>query len=1439
MIQTESLVQLPTPGSRTVRFRGDALTLGLTLAHPMGDGTAWVRTNIGQAALQRREIIRGVHHEESPLGIDWFDLPMRRCGERRFEATLALNEVGHFEAKCFFLAAGESSPLWPPGPNTVINVEPADACCANTLYNAFVRQFGPNKAGRQALPASEETNLQRLDQTGYTVIPPSGTFRDLMAELDFIIGTLGCRLLMLLPIHPTPTTYGRMGRFGSPYAALSFTAVDPALAVFDPHATPLEQFLNLVDGVHQRNARIIIDIAINHTGWAASLHETHPDWLVRDADGRIEVPGAWGVRWEDLTKLDYRRRDLWQFMADVFLKWCRRGVDGFRCDAGYMIPQSAWRYIVARVRDQYPDTLFILEGLGGKIAVTRELLNVANLNWAYSELFQNYDRHQIEHYLPEAIDISASDGITIHFAETHDNQRLAAQSPVYARMRTALCALASHQGAFGFANGVEWLATEKIDVHDASSLNWGAEPNLVAHIRRLTRLLRTHPAFFDRCEVRLIQEGEGNHLVILRRHVPSDKRLLVLVNLDVNKPAVACWHRAAAGIEDVAFTDLLSSEAVTASQDGDRRRLALGPGQVMCLSKDPGDLSALETFPPDPFRPPERVLHQRRRAKVLDLLQHHRGPHDLAETDLDGLADKLLADPLGLCAQLNPRGDGARVTTWRWPKDLKREVMVPPGHFLMVQVDRPFRARIVNRNRTDRADESLPCADGSHIALLAPLPPRPGLRPHRLKLTVFREEGCRHDEAPLLYLPRPFDAGSRGVFRRPELIGRQLLFLAANSRAAALRAPVSWGTLNSRYDALLAANLNPEHPQDRWVMLTRCRAWLVYQGYSQQLNLDCLQAFTKDEDGKGYWRYHVPCGQGQHVVVTIGLELLPAANAVRLICHRHRAGVEGASLPDRHPVQLIVRPDIESRNFHHTTKAYAGPEQRFPEAVTATPRGFVFEPEPGHRLEMQLSDGNYTVEPEWHYMVRREADARRGLDPDSDLFSPGYFKTGIGGGGTATLTAWVGGDPAGAAAAEESTDSPPATMESLASPGASPLKILTRALDDYVVARGRLNSVIAGFPWFLDWGRDALIFTRGLIAAGKYETARSILLQFGKFEENGTLPNMIAGGRAANRDTSDAPLWLFTACCELAAAVGGEGFWESDCGGRPIRAVLVSIGAAIMAGTPNGVRMDPESALVFSPAHFTWMDTDHPAGTPRQGFPVEIQALWIAALKLLARIDERPARPDWRALQQRAQTSLRKRFWLEEDGYLSDCLHAANYMPADAAVPDDALRPNQLLAITLDAVPDKALSRRILDACEELLVPGAIRSLADRPVRHPLPIVRNGEVINDPHRPYQGTYAGNEDTQRKPAYHNGTAWTWLFPLYCEAWAKAYGPDGRDTALAWLSSSIRLLDDGCVGHLPEIVDGDSPHASRGCDAQAWGASEWVRVWTLLDGRQEGD
>jgi starch synthase (maltosyl-transferring) len=1416
-IKKGPVVQEPLPGQHLLLFRGDQVLFRLHADASM-TGDAFVRTNLGQARTARREIIRSVEFNEAPLGRDWFDIPMRSYSPGHYEAVMPLNEVGHFEAKCFILPEGRSEPLWPEGSNTSINVEPADTVCGNIVYNAFVRQFGPHKSCARSDYSQTAACIKRLDAEGYTVIPPSGTFRGLIAELDFIMGRLGCRLLQLLPINPTPTTFARMGRYGSPYAALSFTAVDPALAEFDPKATPLEQFIELVDAVHARCGKMIIDIAINHTGWAAGLHETHPQWLARKDNGEIENPGAWGVVWEDLTRLDYRHKDMWLYMADVFLTWCRRGVDGFRCDAGYMIPMPAWQYIIAKVREQFPDTLFLLEGLGGKISVTRELLNLANFNWAYSELFQNYDRGQIEWYLPEAIEISATDGATIHFAETHDNNRLAATSAVYARMRTALCALLAPYGAFGFANGVEWLADEKINVHEACALNWGAEINQVEAIAKLSRILKTHPAFGPMVRMEIIGRGEGNFIAVARRHQSSGRGVLVLANLDCENPVTAGWDSSRSDFLKFSVMDTLSGRPITVDTVKEIRRVNLSPGQVVCLA-DAADswfvqASGSEKLPP-------LVERQRLRAKALELATWFR--NDMA-ADPDRAALALRADPEGFGTGLS-EFRVPRWISWQFPEDLQRQVMVPPGHMLLLRAPHAFRARIVEGERIVAMEESLLDERGQAFILFAPLDTPEHHRFLELQTTVFAFQGVRHDRACLIYLADGRRARVRTSFSRDDCHRKPLLVLGTNGRGAMMRAHADGG-LRSRYDALLAANLSPDFPEDRHVMLARFRAWIVYQGYSQEVKPDCLEQFSFDYKGGAFWRYRIPSGQGEHIVLQVRTAMLTQhRNAVGFQVQRLHRLTGRNELADDQGVTLILRPDIEDRNFHHTTKAFTGPEHHWPGALVQTSDGFRFSPEAGRTLCVKTDHGRFKAEPEWYYMVHRALEAERGLDPSSDLFSPGYFSCRLFGGQsttfTAQVTAAVGPTPLETVELEQPWPGDDLPMETA----------MAAALDQYVVRRGSFYTVIAGFPWFLDWGRDTLIVVRGLIAAGRLETSKAILMQFAQFESHGTLPNMIRGSDAGNRDTSDAPLWFFTACADLVAAEGHQGFLDSECSGRTIRQILIDLARSLIAGTPNGIVMDPASGLLYSPPPFTWMDTNYPAGTPRQGYPIEIQALWYAALSLLDRIDT-GGKPGWRALAEKVKSAVHELFQLPEGGYLSDCLHARAGQSAAQAQPDDALRSNQLLALTLGMVDDPELSRRILGACQKLLVPGAIRSLADQPVRVPLEVRHDGRLLNDPVKPFWGHYSGDEDTRRKPAYHNGTAWTWPFPSFCEAWAACYGDEGRDAALAWLSSSILLINTHCVGHVPEIVDGHAPHHQRGCDAQAWGVSELLRVWKKL-------
>jgi glycogen debranching enzyme len=210
-------------------------------------------------------------------------------------------------------------------------------------------------------------------------------------------------------------------------------------------------------------------------------------------------------------------------------------------------------------------------------------------------------------------------------------------------------------------------------------------------------------------------------------------------------------------------------------------------------------------------------------------------------------------------------------------------------------------------------------------------------------------------------------------------------------------------------------------------------------------------------------------------------------------------------------------------------------------------------------------------------------------------------------------------------------------------------------------------------------------------------------------------------------------------------------------------------------------------------------------------------------------------RDKWHNLAAQAQASLEKLFWLETKGYYSDVLLAPRGQPAQDAVVDDALRSNCQLVVSLGLSTGERARRCVSAALRYLVVPGALRSLAPLPVAVPLPNYGgDGRLLNDPAAPYWGRYEGDEDTRRKPAYHNGTAWTWTFPVLCEALVRAwdFAPEAVAAARAYLGSMDRLMNEGCLGQIPEILDGDAPHRQRGCDAQAWGATEALRVWKLL-------
>jgi predicted glycogen debranching enzyme len=455
-------------------------------------------------------------------------------------------------------------------------------------------------------------------------------------------------------------------------------------------------------------------------------------------------------------------------------------------------------------------------------------------------------------------------------------------------------------------------------------------------------------------------------------------------------------------------------------------------------------------------------------------------------------------------------------------------------------------------------------------------------------------------------------------------------------------------------------------------------------------------------------------------------------------------------------------------------------------------------------------------------------EQNRGQVGWGDAYSPGWFDIPMIKGRRATLTL--------------SAEMPPTAIEILeprakdVAGGDSFARQLEIAAKAFVARRHEGRTIIAGYPWFLDWGRDTFISARGLLAAGMITEVADLLVSFGRFVENGTMPNTIHGDNASNRDTSDAPLW-YGVVAEEAAKIIGDKLYERrvDKSGRTIADVLREIAAGYARGTPNGIRMDPASGLIWSPAHFTWMDTNHPACTPRRGYPIEIQVLWIQLLRQLSRIGISPVTEPWDDLAVRAEEAVRKFFWLEEKGYIADLLIADAGQPAADAVRDHALRCNFLFAIAFGLFGGSRARRAVDAAWRRLLVPGGLRTLAPGPVWPPLRILGpDGRALISPDEPYIGSYEGDEDTRRKPAYHNGTAWVWVLPTGCEALAKAWdcAPEAIAAAKAYLGSAEELLLTGCLGQLPEILDGDAPHRARGCDAQAWSVLETLRVWKWL-------
>jgi predicted glycogen debranching enzyme len=478
-------------------------------------------------------------------------------------------------------------------------------------------------------------------------------------------------------------------------------------------------------------------------------------------------------------------------------------------------------------------------------------------------------------------------------------------------------------------------------------------------------------------------------------------------------------------------------------------------------------------------------------------------------------------------------------------------------------------------------------------------------------------------------------------------------------------------------------------------------------------------------------------------------------------------------------VVLELRPFIAGRDYHglvHANDAIHRNAQ-FDGGV------FALQPYDGvPTLFLDVPGATFDAAPDWYYRFEYAIEMERGLDAHEDLFTPGTL--------TRTLS------PGARLAVIASIDDPRG-RDGVALLDAERRRRegVNLAADQFIVRRGADGtSIIAGYHWFTDWGRDTMIALPGLcLATGRFDDARRILRAYAACVSEGMLPNRFPdGGEPPEYNTADATLWFFVAAWRYFEATRDEAF---------VREVLLPVLRDIVAwhtrGTRYDIHEDDDGLLVAGVAgdQLTWMDAKIGdwVVTPRHGKAVEINALWFNALSILAEFDDSA---DLRARAARVRVRFREVFWNGE--YLDDVEH------------DASIRPNQIFAIGLPfPLLDGADAEKVLAVVEQhLLTPVGLRTLSPRDPR------------------FVGTYIGGP-RERDAAYHQGTVWPWLLGAYIDALVRVRGDAGR-------TEGRRILGgiDWSSGSLPEIFDGAPPHHPRGCIAQAWSVGEILRVTMSL-------
>lgn len=642
------------------------------------------------------------------------------------------------------------------------------------------------------------------------------------------------------------------------------------------------------------------------------------------------------------------------------------------------------------------------------------------------------------------------------------------------------------------------------------------------------------------------------------------------------------------------------------------------------------------------------------------------------------------------------------------------------------------------------------------------------------------------------------------------------------------------GTLTRRYHGLLFAARTP--PVGRTLLCPKIDTEVHYDGATYALATDRWRggAITP----QGY--VHLA---GFRLDGTVPVWSFACGDALleRRVWMEHDANrtyVSYRAVRARVPLRLVLHAFANHRDLHAVT--HAGD---WTMDVTATASGIRIVPFDGAiTIELRADRGTFTPEHVWYRNFDYPEERARGLDDSEDHLRVATFETALAQGETITVAAGdhelpeIDGSAALARRAARDSEllaewrkhggdavqTACMTQRGSDVDGAPEwVQRLVLAADQFIVRRPLADdpealSVIAGYPWFGDWGRDTAIALPGLaLATGQYAVARSILRTFARYVDGGMLPNYFPdGGQPAEYNSVDAALWYVEAVRRYVDTTGDIATLAA------IFPALRAIVEAHTTGTRFGIGVDPVDGLLRAGepgVQLTWMDAK--AGdwvvTPRAGKPVEVNALWINALRACAAFAQLlgDAPLPFAAAAERAEASF-ERFWSARHGWCFDVIDGPDGRDAPGTNGSDAsLRPNQLFAVSLPIdVLDDARRRMIVDVCaSRLWTPAGLRSL-------------------DPADPRYAARYGGDQRARDGAYHQGTVWTWLAGPFALAHLRAYGDAAASAAL--LEACASGLSADAIGTLAEIADGDPPFAARGAFAQAWSVATVLDAWTQL-------